>query len=268
MRDARDSLAGLRRRLAAIEAGTRGAADPAPFTFGSAALDAALGGGLPRAALHELFAASVADGAAAFGFALALTLRAANGRKAAWVREEMAARELGEVSPRGLAEFGADPQSVLLVRARDALSVLRAGHEALGCAGLGAVILEPWGAPGALDLTATRRLARAAARSGVAAFLLRVGAAPQPSAAMTRWRVRAAASAPLPAEAPGGPAFEISLLRHRAGVPPRSWHVEWDRDEHAFRDAGPSVRKTALPGAVVAAACDRPAAQGEWRRAG
>ncbi|MGR3757358.1 MAG: ImuA family protein [Tranquillimonas sp.] len=185
-------------------------------------------------------------------------------RRTVWVRESIVARELGETHPLGLAEFGVDPNRMILVRARDARATLRAGHEALRCGGLDAVLIEPWGSPRVLDLTATRRLAHAARTSGVTAFLLRIGAAPQPSAAMTRWRVRAAPSAPLAAGAPGLPAFAIDLLRHRAGIPPQSWHVEWDHDRQCFR-------KPALSGAVAAVPVHGPAAQdaGErWRRTG
>jgi protein ImuA len=141
----------------------------------------------------------------------------------------MTARELGELYPPGLAEFGADPSAILTVRVHDALAALRAGNEALRCAALGAVAIEIWGAPKALDLTATRRLARAAERAGVTALLLHVAAEPMPSAALSRWSVRTSASRALAAGAPGAGVFEADLLRHRAGFPPRSFRVEWDR---------------------------------------
>ena len=47
--------------------------------------------------------------------------------------------------------------------------MLRAGEEAARCPPLGAVIIEPWGAPKALDLVASRRLALAAALSSLGA---------------------------------------------------------------------------------------------------
>ena len=262
----RETLAGLRRSLAVLEAAETGFSDaPVRFTFGLPEVDEAVGGGLPRAALHEVFASREADGAAAAGFGLALALRACGpDRKIVWVRQEMAARELGELHPAGLAEFGADPAALLVVRLRDALSVLRAGNEALRCPALGAVAIEMWGEPKALDLTATRRLARAAARSGVGVFLIRAAAEPQPSAGLSRWGVRSAPSRPLAAEAPGAPVFVIDLLRHRAGFQPRRFRVEWDRDELVFREP-------ALSRAVAASPADRPAAPApaeEWRRAG
>jgi protein ImuA len=258
-------IAALRRSLAAIEAGDTGFSErEAPISFGLAEIDEALGGGLAHAALHEVFAGSAADGPAATGFALALMLRAVRPeQKIVWVRQDMAAREGGELYAPGLAEFGADPSAIIQVRVADALSALRAANEALRCCALGAVALDIWAAPKALDLTATRRLARAAALSGTPAFLIRTGAEPVPSAAMSRWRVRTAPSRPLAADAPGFPVFDIALLRHRAGLAPRRFRVEWDRDQCAFR-------APALSRAVAAASVHRSAAPAEapFRRAG
>jgi protein ImuA len=98
------------------------------------------------------------------------------------------------------------------------------------------VLIEPWGNPKALDLAASRRLALAAARSNLPLFMVRAGATPEPSAAMTRWRVRSALSVELEANAPGHPAFGINLLRLRGGASGQTWIVEWDRDLRAFKD--------------------------------
>jgi len=233
----------------------------AAISFGLPSIDRVLGGGLRRAALHEVFAMRGGDAPAADGFALALMLRAASARKIIWVREQMAEREAGELYPRGLAAFGGDPASIVVVRVRDALSALRAAHEALQCPALGAVALGVCGAPKALDLTATRRLALAAEKSGVTAFLVRQAAEPMPSAAQTRWQVRARPSCAQDG-APGAAAFDITLMRHRAGLPVMSFCVEWDHDQCAFR--GP-----AHTGAVATLASRRPAAAFQpLRRAG
>src|SRR3546814_12766980 len=82
------------------------------------------------------------------------------------------------------------------------------------------------GSAPALNLTASRRLALAAEKSGVTALLVRADATPCPSAAQSRWEVQSLASAPLEANAPGGPAMEIELLRHRDGLAGRSWRGE------------------------------------------
>ena len=68
-----------------------------------------------------------------------------------------------------------------------------------------------------LNLTASRRLMLSAETSGVTAFVLHSGTAAHPSAAHTRWRVKAAPSMALPGYAPGKPVFNVELLRQRAG---------------------------------------------------
>ena len=260
MSTAGDSLAGLRRDIAAIVTADRAAdaiSAQAPeaerFPLGLARLDRAIGGGLRRAALHEVFADKPGDVAAARGFSLALTACAAFDRPVVWIRQDMIAREHGELHAPGLMEFGLSPDAVVLLRMGDALQSLRAGHEALRCPALGAVVVELWGSPRALDLTASQRLGRAATKAGVTAFLIRtgLGAVPQPSAALTRWSIRAASSSLLAADAPGAPVFDISLLLHREGYPPQTFRVEWNRDDRAFREP-------ALSRVMVASSGDRP----------
>lgn len=265
MHKARDLSSAL--RAAAVEcrpAAGLTAADPIPL--GVAGLDAPLGGGLKRAALHEVYPASGgADAAAAGGFGLGLAFRAGGVRPLVWVRQDGVGAELGRLHGAGLAAFGADPDRFVLVRVADQASGLRAAREALRCPALGAVLVEFWGASGALDLTATRRLALGADRSGVTLVMVRLGASPAPSAATTRWSVAAAASRPLEANAPGRPAFSLTLLRHRAGIPGQTWHVEWDCDRASFADSAP------LPRFVVPVpACRAAGANGEagWRLAG
>src|SRR5690606_4391029 len=159
------------------------------------------------------------DAPAAMAFTLALARRALDpGRKLVWVRQDMATRETGALYPPGIAELGADPSAIILVRVRDPVSVLRAANEALRCAALGAFVIAIWGEPKPLDLTGTLRLARAAEMASTTAFLIRAAATPVPSAAFSRWRVRAAPSRALAANAPGAPMFEVELMRHRAGL--------------------------------------------------
>ncbi|MFZ4688917.1 MAG: ImuA family protein [Polymorphobacter sp.] len=235
--------------LAAFEPGLAGADGPR-FTLGHDVTDARLGGGLAVAALHELYAAREDDAAATAGFALLLALRCGRDGPLVWLREDKA-RMNGRLYGLGLAELGFDPGRLVLVQATDTLSVLRAAAEAVQCVAVGGVVIEPWGKAAAVDLTATRRLALAAARSGVLTLLLRSGDA-SPSAANSRWQVAAAPSQALPANAPGLPAFDVTLLRHRGGVAGFSTRLEWDRDRRAFG--------TALPGVAPAAVAQRTAA--------
>lgn len=231
------SLAELRVRLAGIGSAVAASAPPAPaVTTGAVQVDARLRG-LARAALHEIFAADADDASPAAGFAILLARRGASDKPVIWVREDRGERGQGRLYAPGLVELGVDPAAILLVTGADALAVLRAGADIIGCGAVGAVVIEPWGKAPALDLTVSRRLALAAAQSGVLTLVLRSGVDPGPSAATTRWSVRAAPSPMLAASAPGHPAFDISLLRHRGGITGFDARVEWDRDRNSFRDA-------------------------------
>src|SRR3546814_10246605 len=61
--------------------------------------------------------------------------------------------------------------------------LLRAAAEIVRCDEVGVAVIELWRQPRPLDLTASRRLAVAAEASGVTALMLRIDAAPTPSAA-------------------------------------------------------------------------------------
>ncbi len=200
-----------------------------------------------RAHLHEFYAEG-ADSAAVAGFTLLLALRVMAGKPLVWVQEERCERRGGRLHGPGLVELGADPDAVVVVTAPDLQALLRAGSDIVNCDAVGVLILEPWGKATALDLTASRRLALAAARTGVMTLVVRADAEPAPSAAQTRWQVAAAPSQPLAASAPGLPAFDIRLLRHRSGVAGFDARVEWDRDRRAFRDAPVSGAVPAMAG--------------------
>jgi protein ImuA len=267
MRASADRLLALRRSIAAIERRPPPGA-PKALGLGPEGLDRRLGGGLARGRLHEIFAAEPEDASAAAGFALMLALRARTARRSIWwVRQELAERRTGRLHAPGLLELGADPAGLVLAIAPDDMALLRAAADIVRCHEVGAAVIEIWGKPRTLDLTASRRLAVAAGKSGVTAFLLRAGAMPAPSAADTRWQVRAAASAALEAGAPGHATLEISLLRHRAGLAGLVQRVEWDRERLRLREPP-------LLGAVVSLPAGRPAAAGEgngsgigaWRR--
>jgi protein ImuA len=88
------------------------------------------------------------------------------------------------------------------------------------------VIGELWGDPQALDFTATRRLAVAAERFGVACWLIRMQGAANLSGARERWRLASAPSAPHPFDhkAAGSPRWTAELFRSRLRHP-GSWTV-------------------------------------------
>ncbi len=227
------------------------------ITLGDKRIDTRLRGGLTRAALHEVFAVDVGDRSAAAAFALMLALRGCPvGAPILWVREDCAARG-GRLYALGLAELGADPDQIVIILAPDARMALRAGADIARCSAVGAVLIELHGKVPLLDLTASRRLALAAAQSGALVLLLRIGAEPQPSVAQTRWGVEAAPSQTLAANAPGIPALMIELLRHRGGVAGFKTRIEWNRDDR-------NCIETPLSGAAFA---DALVGTGEARKA-
>ncbi len=211
--------------------------DDAQVSFGAQPLDGRLGGGLVRAALHEVYADSALDSASAAAFALLLAVRGSQAKPIFWVREKASARLGARPYGHGLAELGIDPASLLLIDAPDTIAALRAGADITRCGAVDAAIIEIVGKAPALDLTASRRLALVAGQAGVMTLLLRIGAEPVPSAAHTRWRVASAPSTPLPANAPGLPAFEVKLLRHRGGIAGIEARLEWNRDRQSFDQA-------------------------------
>lgn len=207
--------------------------------------------GLASATLHEIYAASGADGASALGFAALLSLRfTAAERPLLWFRR---LRSRGMPYGPGLVELGLEPGRILFVVAPDERALLRAGADAAQCAGVGAILIEAEGKLPLYDLTASRRLRLAAAHSGVTILLVRTGAAPIPSAAETRWEVAAAPSPEIEAEAPGPPAFAVRLLRRRGGPAGMEMRLEWNCDRACFREAALSGAVFSLPAGGSAA---------------
>lgn len=251
MQSARMStLATLRGSIERIEAPD--ACAPGRVALGHADVDATLQGGLAIGAVHEVFAEAGRQSAAATGFIAGLAGRVGGRRPLVWVRQDFAEIESGALSMSGLAELGLDPRLLVTVRAADVDTALRTAADALACDALGAVVLEVWGEPRQLDLVASRKLTLAAQASGVTGLLLRVAAQPLPSAAETRWIVRAAHSPPAAAwDAWGTPVFDAQLVRNRHGSVGR-WIMEWKCDECLFR------KPAAYPQPVAAAPAHRP----------
>jgi protein ImuA len=133
----------------------------------------------------------------------------------------MAIHESGRIFPPGLGL-----PDLLHVEARDARAALWAMEEGLRCPALSLVVGELWGDPAALDFTATRRLAVAAERSGVACWLVRLGGTANLSGARRRWRLASLPSLPHPldSKAPGAPVWDADLFRAR-GTPPGRWRM-------------------------------------------
>jgi len=218
-------------------------------------LDAVLGGGLRRGALHEVFAGDWGAG----GFAACLAIQAAGSKPLFWVRPDYEALEYGPLSATGLLELGGDPANLFLLRVAHADDALSAAADILACPHVGAVVLEISGSPRSLDLVASRRLTLLAEESGVTLFLLREGAKPEPSAAATRWQVRTLASDPDDDDW-GAPRFHAQLTRHRLGAL-GDFLLTWDSEHGLFHDAAAHF------GLMAAAPADRPIETPRQKRA-
>jgi protein ImuA len=266
----------LRQHLQALQRPPGIEDDPGSLSLGSAVLDAALGGGLARGALHEISAPGEAHLAAATGFALGLV--ASPSSRVLWIAEDMALAESGAPYGPGLDAFGLPPERLVTVAAAHRRDLLWAMEEALRCRAVGAVIGEL--RHGAIDPVAVRRLSLAAAESGALAVLLRAAPESDTSTAATRWIVGTAPSSPVipgrphepegrertspesitPAaeygfrvrgltaaprddeEKMGGervPHFAAQLIRNRRG-PTGSWILAWSDSDERFQLATPA----------------------------
>lgn len=219
---------------------------PTLFASGLTALDDHLGGGLRKEAVHEIFAADTGQVQAADGFALGLALRS-KPKDLIWVMQTRAFVETGLPYGPGLEDWGLGVGSVVIVSVRDAAQLLSAGEEALASGAADVVLLSAWGDAPAFTLTASRRLALAAAAGQSTGFFVRAAARPAPNAAETRWRVRAVPSTPQEAQSPGLSALAVELLRARSGVPPGAWILEWDREARTFAAPTASCGLVSLP---------------------
>ena len=222
------------------------------LNFGPPALDERLGGGLKLAALHEIRCAETRESGALTGFAAALLARLARqqSKPILWVEEEMALSEAGLPFGGGFARFGLDPNRLIVIRARRAEDALWTLEEGLRCTGLAAVLAVIRGAPQALDLTTSRRLALRAAKHGVMGLLLRQAGSAEPGAATTRWRIvpRPAGMMDGFAAGVGRPAWRAELEKSRLG-PIGQFDLEWDHADKRFSEpeAADPVARPAVP---------------------
>ena len=218
--------------------------------LGAAQADQWLGGGLAAAGLHEAYAAKMEDGPAAIGFTLALARMRAGGAPLLWLRQR--GRPSIPYGP-GLHQMGIAPAQVTLLTLPDTKALLRAASDCARDGAAAAILLELTGRQKLFDLTASRRLLLSAMRSGTMLLLVRHGAEPSPSAAQTRWRVASAPSRALAANAPGRPAFDLALTRHKGARDGLQLILEWNNEQACFAEPSASA-VSPLHGAVPAMA--------------
>jgi protein ImuA len=208
-------IAALRAEIAALEKSACAGARPC-LPFGLDSIDRRLAaGGLAVAALHEIAGESpgLGDDAAATLFAASIAARGEGTVLWALARRDLFAP--------GLAQAGLVPERLLYAECRRDEEVLAVMEEGLRHGGLAAVV----GEIGRAAMAATRRLQLAAEEGGTMALMLRrwrrSGDDPLglPSAAVTRWRLACAPSAPLPVPGVGRARWRLSLARQRGGEP-------------------------------------------------
>ncbi|RWC87665.1 MAG: hypothetical protein EOS72_20705 [Mesorhizobium sp.] len=252
-----DAGTGTGNDLTIVRRGLAAALPDAFLPIGVERLDAALGGGLPKAALTEIHGLETRDAGAVAGFALSLVsliLNQAQGLPILWIGTSEIFHEAGFPYARGLhAAFGIEPGQLLFSEAPRLVDALWIAEEAARMTALAAVILEIRGNPQRLDLTATRRLHARAQGAGRPVFLLRQAAEPEPPirliAASAPAVPRATVAGPL-AGSIGHPAFTISIGKSRTALPGQ-FILEWNPDERVFDERRGEEERAENPVPVV-----------------
>ncbi len=194
------------------------------LAFGVAAMDDWLpGGGLALGALHEIGGAPPDAGPAACATLFAAGIAARTGKPVLWCGQKP------DLFVPGLACAGLAAGRVIHAETGTDTGVLQVMEEGLRHPGLGAVI----GEIGALPITASRRLALAAEKSGVMALALcrQAGGpggkmkAPAQNTACTRWCIGPHPSPPLAVPGLARARWQVALLRARGGSP-KTWILE------------------------------------------
>ena len=222
-------IAQLRQRLLALQRPPGVIHGPDTLPLRIAAVDAVLGGGLMRGALHEIAASGEAHLAAVTGFALGLIRLAAPSPRFFWIVEDMALAESGALHGAGFDAFGLTPERHVTISVAHRRDLLWAMEETLRCRAVHAVIGEI--RCGEIDSVAVRRLSHAAAESGALTLLLRASPSNDASTAATRWIVSTSpAASPY---GPGAPRLVAHLVRNRRG-PAGSWILEWSDSNGQF----------------------------------
>lgn len=210
-----DQLAALRASLAHARA-ARGPVLP----FGVQEIDQRLADhGLDGAGLHEVAAASASfnDDACATLFTAGIAARFAvePGFIVLWAVTRF------DLYAPGLEQIGLGPDKILYAQGRKDAEVLALAEDGLRDGSLACVIAEVKAA----DQTATRRLQLAASDGKTPMLLYRRHRSRDRcplsglSSAMTRWRIGAAPSTPLPHAGLGRPRWSVELVRQRNGNP-------------------------------------------------
>lgn len=201
----------------------------------------------PRGYVHEVFADSLTNTGAAFGFALAQArgMLAPERPGLLILQLKSDTQELGLPYALGFRAFGLDTAAFVLIRTDTITELLWAMEEAIACRAVGAVVADIAKPHKALDFTASRRLALRTAASGACVFLVRYARDREATAARYRWRVEPQLSRPHPFDdrAPGPPRWRLtlekgSLGRRKASPQGEHYLVDWTENGLVLADIG------------------------------
>jgi protein ImuA len=212
-------LADLRRQIELSGSAERGPS--LPFAVG--AIDGRLpAGGLALGSLHEVMEAGRAGEHAACAALFAAGVLARLNGPVLWCLRRR------DLFAPALANVGLHPDRVIYAetyRESDILPTMEEGAREPGLAGVVAEVAR-------LSLRDSRRIQLAAEKSGAIAVVIRrwrsdveARFATEPTAAVTRWRIGAVPSEPLPVPGIGRARWQLELIRCKGGEP-HSWLVE------------------------------------------
>ena len=224
----RKQIEDLRSRIQALERPTWKREDDL-FSLGIPEIDRLLpSGGFLPAALYEIFSDRPTDGGAATGFCIALMASFLGSRRdrILWCAND-SATDTGELYPFGLVQQGLDVSLLTVVKTTRDSDVLWAMEEGLRSTAFTVVL----GEVKKISMTSSRRLQLATEENGVLTILLRPSMETSGlSAAIQRWRIKAAPSHPKgfanSLNEPGAACWNTKLFRSRGGTP-GTWLMEW-----------------------------------------
>ncbi len=209
----------------------------AHWHFGLPGIDAHLPEqGLARHALHDLAPSRYGDSPATLGFALSLAIQRLSvdrqQRPILWCRSAIECREHGNLYGHGAEHLGLQRENLLVLVLKRQISLFWTMEEALKSGCFSSVISDA--ASQQTDLTITRRLSLSAAEGRSAALLVFNRNHDTATASASRWQVAANPSLPprLEPQAPGYPAWAVTLSRIRGGRPGQ-WTLLWHPQPHS-----------------------------------
>lgn len=218
------------------------------YTFQDSAIDAALGGGLPFAALTEFRCEETRTIGSASSFAWILAQHAQQilnqtskgSGPIVWIGEAYTRFEGGELYPPGLENLGIDPSKCLFVQPRCLNDALWAAELCAKETAIAATILEVRGNPAQLDMAGTRRLHLRAQSSGRPVFVVRQSGQAEATAARNRFLVEPASASYkiLPSnnmfqQSIHYSAFRITIEKSK-NPSPVIFILEWNYDTRSF----------------------------------